>query len=124
MLTLSLKSISAFLCLKYTVFSFVAGKTCFGLFAVKLGCFQRYCTEKMLSASLQRVNNVSVYFWVGYTVYSMVFGGTAFSFFRTQTALLTLWYPPLSPPIEIAPSSSPPHFSSSTPSSRIRPLIE
>ena len=58
MLTLSLKSISAFLCLKYTVFSFVAGKTCFGLFAVKLGCFQRYCTEKnafcQFAASQQR----------------------------------------------------------------------
>ena len=44
--TLSLKSVSAFLCLKYAVFSFIAGKTCFGLFAVKLGCFRRYCTGK------------------------------------------------------------------------------
>ena len=44
--TLSLKSVSAFLCLKYAVFSFIAGKTYFGLFAVKLGCFQRYITGK------------------------------------------------------------------------------
>ena len=44
--TLSLKSVSAFLCLKYAVFSMIAGKTCFGLFAVKLGCFRRYCTRK------------------------------------------------------------------------------
>ena len=44
--TLRLKSVSAFLCLKYAVFSFIEGKTCFGLFAVKLGCFRRYCTGK------------------------------------------------------------------------------
>ena len=29
---------------KYAVCSFIAGKICFGLFAVKLGCFQCYCT--------------------------------------------------------------------------------
>ena len=46
--TLSLKSVSAFLCLKYAVLSFIAGKTCFGLFAIKLGCFRRYCTGKCL----------------------------------------------------------------------------
>ena len=44
--TLSHKSVSAFLCLKYAEFSFFAGEICFGLFAVKLGCFQRYCTGK------------------------------------------------------------------------------
>ena len=35
-----------FLCLKYAACSFIAGKICFGLFAVKLGCFQCYCTRK------------------------------------------------------------------------------
>ena len=49
------KSVTFFLCLKYAVFSFIARKTCFGLFSVKLGSFQRYCTGKMFSASLQRV---------------------------------------------------------------------
>ena len=44
-----------FLCLKYAACSFTAGKICFGLFAVKLGCFQCYCTGIRLSASLQRV---------------------------------------------------------------------
>ena len=44
--TLSHKSVSAFLCLKYAEFSFIAGKTCFCLFAGKVGCFQRYCTGK------------------------------------------------------------------------------
>ena len=49
------KSVTFFLCLKYAVFSFIAGETCFGLFSVKLGGFQRYCTGKMFSASLQQV---------------------------------------------------------------------
>ena len=61
--TLSLKSVSVFLCLKYAVFSFIAGKTCFGLFAVKLGCFRRYCTEKMFSPSLQRVTLIFTRFY-------------------------------------------------------------
>ena len=49
------KSIFPFLCLKYAAYSFIAGETRFALFAVKLGCFQCYCTGKGLSASLQRV---------------------------------------------------------------------
>ena len=76
---MSQKSVSFFLCLKYAAFSLIAGKTCFGLFSVKLGCFQQYCTGKMFSASLQRVtlilfdftqNNVSVYFRV--TLFSVL----------------------------------------------------
>ena len=50
------KSVFPFLCLKYAACSFIAGKTCFALFAVKLGCFQCCCTGKGLSASLQRVS--------------------------------------------------------------------
>ena len=45
------------------MFSFVAGKTCFGLFAVKLGCFRRYWTEKMFSPSLQRVTLIFTRFY-------------------------------------------------------------
>ena len=37
-------SVFPFLCLKYPAFSLNTGKTCFGLFAVKLGCYQHYCT--------------------------------------------------------------------------------
>ena len=79
-----------FLCLKYAACSFIAGKICFGLFAVKLGCFQCYCTGKRLSASLQRVtlilldltqNNVFVCFRLRYAVFSIVFLRTGFSFF-------------------------------------------
>ena len=33
------KSVSFFLCLKYAGFSFIAGKTSFGLFSVKIGLF-------------------------------------------------------------------------------------
>ena len=44
-----------FLCLKYAACGFIAGKICFGLFAVKLGYFQCYCTGERLSVSLQRV---------------------------------------------------------------------
>ena len=44
-----------FLCLKYAACSFIAGKICFGLFVVKLGCFRCYFTGKRLSASLRRV---------------------------------------------------------------------
>ena len=49
------KGVFPFLCLKYAACSFIAGETRFALFAVKLGCFQCYCTGKGLSASLQRV---------------------------------------------------------------------
>ena len=56
------KSVTFFLCLKYAVFSFIAGETCFGLFSVKLGGFQRYCTGKMFSASLQRVTLIFTWF--------------------------------------------------------------
>ena len=41
------------LCLKYVAFRFIAGKTCFGVFAVTLGCSQRYCNGKRFSPSLQ-----------------------------------------------------------------------
>ena len=76
--TLSHKSVSAFLCLKYAEFSFIAGKICFGLFAVKLGCFQRYCTgicflpvcsESLYFYLLLLKTNVSVYFPVSYAVF-------------------------------------------------------
>ena len=36
---MSQKSVFPFLCLKYAACSFIAGKTCSGFFAVKLGCF-------------------------------------------------------------------------------------
>ena len=49
------KGVFAFLCLKYAACSFIAGKARFALFAVKLGCFQCYCTGKGFSASLQGV---------------------------------------------------------------------
>ena len=60
------------------------------MFAVKLGCFQCYCTGKRLSASLQRVtlilldltqNNVFVCFRLRYAVFSIMFLRTGFSFF-------------------------------------------
>ena len=79
-----------FLCLKYVASSFIAGKICFGLFPVKLGCFQCYCTGKRLSVSLQRVtlilldltqNNVFVCFRLRYAVFSIMFLRTGFSFF-------------------------------------------
>ena len=44
-----------FSCLKHVALSFIARKKCFGLFAVKLCCFQRYYTGKRFSSSLKRV---------------------------------------------------------------------
>ena len=37
---------------KYASFSYIAKKTCFGLCAVELRCFQRYCTGKKFPGSL------------------------------------------------------------------------
>ena len=55
-------SVFAFLCLKYAAFSFIRGKTSLGLFAVKWGCFQRYCTGKRFFASSQRVMLIFISF--------------------------------------------------------------
>ena len=55
-------SVFAFLCLKDAAFSFIRGKTCLGLFAVKWGCSQRYCTGKRFSASFQRVMLIFISF--------------------------------------------------------------
>ena len=52
------KSVFSLLCLKYATCSFIAGKTR----AVKLGCFQYYCTGKRLSASLQRATLIFTWF--------------------------------------------------------------
>ena len=40
------KSVFPFSLLKHVALSFIAQKTCFGLLAVILGCFQCYCTKK------------------------------------------------------------------------------
>ena len=83
------KSVFPFLCLKYAECSFIAGETRFTLFAVKLGCFQCYCTGKGLSASLQRVtlilldftqNIIFVCFLLWYAVFSIMFLRGGFSF--------------------------------------------
>ena len=52
------KSVFAFSLLKHVGLSFIAQKTCFGLFAVILGCFQCYCTKKRSSSSMQGVTLV------------------------------------------------------------------
>ena len=84
------KSVFPFLCLKYAACSFIAGKTCFALFAVKLGCFQCNCTGKRLSASLQRVTLILLDFTQNYAfvcfllreaVFSIMFLRAGFSFF-------------------------------------------
>ena len=49
------KSVFAFSSLKYARLSFIAKKTCFGLFAVILGCFRCYCTKKWFSSSMEGV---------------------------------------------------------------------
>ena len=58
------KSFSALLCFKYVAFSSIAGKRFYGLFAVKLGCFQRYSTRKMFSSSLQWVTLIFTWFYL------------------------------------------------------------
>ena len=42
-------SVFAFSLLKDVPLSFIAEEICFGLFGVKLGSFQRYCTGKWMS---------------------------------------------------------------------------
>ena len=56
-------SVFSFLCLKYVAFSFIAGRTCFGLFAVTVGSSQRYCNGKRFSPSLQRVTLIFTWFY-------------------------------------------------------------
>ena len=56
-------------------------KNMFGLFAVKLGCFLRVCSESVRFLLDFTQNNVSVYFWVSYAVFSIMFARTASSFF-------------------------------------------
>ena len=76
---------------KYVVLSFIAQKTCFGLFAVILGCFQCYCTKKRSSSSMQGVtlvftwfysNNAFAFFWLRcYAVSESSFWGEPCSLF-------------------------------------------
>ena len=56
-------SIFSLLCLKYVAFSFIAGRKCFGLFAVTVGSSQRYCNGKRFSPSLQRVTLIFTWFY-------------------------------------------------------------
>ena len=49
------KSVFTFSLLKRVGFSYIAQITCFGLFAVVLGCFQCYCTNKKSSSSMRGV---------------------------------------------------------------------
>ena len=56
-------SVFSLLCLKYVAFSFIAGRTCFGLFAVTVGSSQRYCNGKRFSPSLQRVTLIFTWFY-------------------------------------------------------------
>ena len=88
---MSQKSVFPFLCLKYAACSFIAGKTCSGFFAVKLGCFQCYCTGKRLSTSLQQVTLIFTWFhskqrfrlffllFLSYAVFSIIFARKIFS---------------------------------------------
>ena len=83
------KSVFSLLCLKYAACSFIAGKTCFGFFAVKksvfafcflkhvaltqktrfgllavrLWCFQRYCKGERFPSSLQQVTLLFSWFY-------------------------------------------------------------
>ena len=56
-------SVFSLLCLKYVAFSFIAGKTCFGLFGVTVGGCQHYCNGKRFSPSLQRVTLIFTWFY-------------------------------------------------------------
>ena len=56
-------SVFSLLCLKYVAFTFIAGRTCFGLFAVTVGSSQRYCNGKRFSPSLQRVTLIFTWFY-------------------------------------------------------------
>ena len=84
------KSVFAFSLLKRVGFSFIAQITCFGLFAVVLGCFQCYCTNKRSSSSMQGVtliftrfysNNGFAFFWLSYAVSESSFWGQPCSLF-------------------------------------------
>ena len=84
------KSVFAFSLLKHVGLSFIAQKTCFGLFAVILGCFQCYCTKKRSSSSMQGVtlvftwfysNNGFAFFWLSYAVSESSFWGQPCSLF-------------------------------------------
>ena len=56
-------SVFSLLCLKYVAFSFIAGRTCFGLFAVTVGSSQRHCNGKRFSPSLQRFTLIFAWFY-------------------------------------------------------------
>ena len=60
---LTKNSVFSFLCLKYVARSFMAGRTCFSLFAVTVGSSQRYCNGKTFSRSLQRVTLIFTWFY-------------------------------------------------------------
>ena len=77
--------------LKYGVLSFIAPKTCFALFAVKLGIFQHYCSGKWISFPIFNEwrwflldgtqKNVLACFWLSYAVLSIIFLRTTFTTF-------------------------------------------
>ena len=76
---------------KHAVKSFIGRKIYFGLFGVKLGSLQRYCTGKKISFQLSSEwpwflldcpqNNVLACFWLSYTVFSVSFLRTTFATF-------------------------------------------
>ena len=88
-----------FSCLKHVALSFIARKTCFGLFAAKLRCFQRCYTGERFSSSLQWVTLRFASFYLKQRFYLIVdklhcfrilFLRTTFSFvFVTK---LHFWY--------------------------------
>ena len=92
-------SVFSLLCLKYVAFSFIAGRTCFGLFAVTVGSSQRYCNGKgflpvcivsrwfLLDFTQQ---NVFVSFQLGYAVFNNMFLRTGFFFLSYQNCVFDL----------------------------------
>ena len=84
------KSVFAFSLLKRVGFSYIAQITCFGLFAVVLGCFQCNCTIKKSSSSMRGVtliftrvysNNGFALFWLTYAASESSFWGQPCSLF-------------------------------------------
>ena len=95
------KSVFPFSLLKRVGFGFIAQKTCFGLFALILGCFQCYCTKKRSSSSMQGVtliftrfysNNGFAFFWLSYAVSASSFWGQPCSLFPWPNYTLDALY--------------------------------
>ena len=84
--------------LKQVGFGFIAQKTCFGLFAVILGCFQCCCTKKGSSSSMQGVtlifirfylDNGFAFFWLSYAVSELSFWGLRIHVWRNSLYLFS-----------------------------------